>query len=178
MPVASLAGAAHARQNQTDMARAYIGLGSNLNKPRAQLESAWVELAGLGHCTLVARSRLYRSRAIGPGNQPDYINAVALIETELTPLDLLDALQILENAHQRIRIEHWGPRTLDLDLLLYDNQTMAHERLKVPHPYLTKRNFVLYPLADIAPELVLPCGTTLTELLAAIPPDGLELLAE
>jgi 2-amino-4-hydroxy-6-hydroxymethyldihydropteridine diphosphokinase len=160
------------------MVRAYIGLGSNLDKPRAQLESAFVEIAKLDHCTFVARSKLYTSRALGSGDQPDYINAVVLVDTALTPLDLLDALQALENAHHRVRTEHWGARTLDLDLLLYDNLIIAHERLKVPHPYLTKRNFVLYPLADIAPELVLPCGTTLTELLATTPPDGLELLAE
>jgi 2-amino-4-hydroxy-6-hydroxymethyldihydropteridine diphosphokinase len=160
------------------MVRAYIGLGSNLDKPRAQLESAFVEIAKLDHCTFVARSKLYTSRALGPSDQPDYINAVALIDTELTPLGLLDALQTLETAHHRVRAEHWGPRTLDLDLLLYNDQTISHERLKVPHPHLTQRNFVLYPLADIAPELVLPCGTTLTELLVTVPPNGLELLAE
>jgi 2-amino-4-hydroxy-6-hydroxymethyldihydropteridine diphosphokinase len=160
------------------MARAYIGLGSNLGNPRAQLEAAFIEIAKLDHCTFVAKSKLYTSRALGPGDQPDYTNAVILVETELTPLSLLDALQSIENAHHRVRTEHWGPRTLDLDLLLYDNRIIVHERLKVPHPYLTKRNFVLYPLADITPELVLPCGTTLTELLVTMPPDGLERLAE
>jgi 2-amino-4-hydroxy-6-hydroxymethyldihydropteridine diphosphokinase len=153
---------------------AYVGLGSNLENPRIQVEQAFSELANIEKTELIGRSRLYRSRAIGPGEQPDYINAVALLSTELTPLELLDALQAIEQAHRRIRIEHWGTRTLDLDILLLDNQIIDSERLKVPHPYLSQRNFVLYPLADIAPNLILPNGIALTELLAKCPRDGLE----
>jgi 2-amino-4-hydroxy-6-hydroxymethyldihydropteridine diphosphokinase len=152
---------------------AYIGLGSNLENPRAQVEQALVELAAIPESKLLATSPLYRSAPVGPGEQPDYINAVALLETSLTPLALLDALQAVEQSHQRVRIEHWGPRTLDLDILLLDQQTIDSERLKVPHPYLTQRNFVLYPLADIAPELLLPNGTSLQQLIAQCPRAGL-----
>jgi 2-amino-4-hydroxy-6-hydroxymethyldihydropteridine diphosphokinase len=152
---------------------AYIGLGSNLENPRAQVEQALEELAVIPQSSLLARSPLYRSAPVGPGDQPDYINAAALLETSLTPLVLLDALQAIEQSHQRVRIEHWGPRTLDLDILLLDQQAIDSERLKVPHPYLTQRNFVLYPLADIAPELRLPDGTSLQQLIAQCPRDGL-----
>jgi len=156
--------------------RAYIGLGSNLANPRAQVEQAFAELVELPKSTLLSRSSLYTSTAVGPGEQPDYINAVALLETELSPLALLDALQEIEQGHRRVRIEHWGPRTLDLDILLLDQQTIDSERLKVPHPYLTQRNFVLYPLADIAPELLLPDGKSLQELIAQCPRAGLARL--
>lgn len=152
---------------------AYIGLGSNLANPRAQVEQALAELAELPHSTLIARSSLYGSTAIGPGEQPNYVNAVALLQTELAPLALLDALQAIEQSHQRVRIEHWGPRTLDLDILLLDQQTIDSARLKVPHPYLPQRNFVLYPLSDITPDLQLPDGRGLQELLAQCPRDGL-----
>jgi len=152
---------------------AYIGLGSNLENPRVQVEQALEELATIPQSHLLAKSPLYRSAPVGPGDQPDYINAAAILETSLTPLALLDTLQAIEQGHQRVRIEHWGPRTLDLDILLLDQQTIDSERLKVPHPYLTQRNFVLYPLADIAPELRLPDGTSLQQLIAQCPRDGL-----
>jgi len=155
---------------------AYIGLGSNLENPLAQVEQALVELAAIPESSLLAKSPLYRSAAVGPGDQPDYINAAALLETSLAPLALLDALQAIELSHQRVRLEHWGPRTLDLDILLLDQQTIDSDRLKVPHPYLTQRNFVLYPLADIAPELLLPDGRSLQQLIAQCPRDGLELI--
>ena len=155
---------------------AYIGLGSNLENPRAQVEQAFADLAALPDCELLARSPLYSSTAVGPGEQPDYVNAAALLQTDLTPLALLDALQAIEQGHRRVRIEHWGPRTLDLDILLLDQQTIDSERLKVPHPYLTQRNFVLYPLADIAPALHLPDGSSLQELIALCPRDGLARL--
>jgi len=140
------------------------------------VQRAIMELENIPHTSVQATSALYRSRAVGPGEQPDYINAAALVNTELKPLELLDALQVIEKAHRRVRSEHWGPRTLDLDILLLDEQTIDSERLKVPHPYLTQRNFVLYPLADIAPELSLPDGTALKELIAQCPQDGLERL--
>ena len=159
------------------MALAYIGLGSNLNDPLAQVNMAFNELAMLGQTHLVGRSALYQSRAIGP-EQPDYINAVALVDTHLTPLNLLDQLQAIEQAHQRVRAEHWGPRTLDLDLLLYDMQIIKHPRLAVPHPYLTQRGFVLYPLADITPNLRLPDGESLQTLLDQCPFEGLMRLSD
>jgi 2-amino-4-hydroxy-6-hydroxymethyldihydropteridine diphosphokinase len=154
------------------MALAYIGLGSNLEDPLAQVTRAFDELGDIAHSVLLARSAIYSSHAVGP-EQPDYINAVALLDTQLAPLALLDALQAIEQAHQRVRIQHWGPRTLDLDLLLYADQTIQHERLSVPHPYLTQRSFVLYPLADINPDLQLPDGTPLVDLLSCCPADGL-----
>lgn len=155
---------------------AYIGLGSNLDDPLAQVKSAIMELENIPHISVQATSALYRSRAVGPGEQPDYVNAAALLNTQLTPLELLDAMQAIEQVHRRVRREHWGPRTLDLDILLLDQLTIDSERLKVPHPYLTQRNFVLYPLADIAPELFLPDGTALKDLIARCPQDGLKRL--
>jgi 2-amino-4-hydroxy-6-hydroxymethyldihydropteridine diphosphokinase len=154
------------------MTLAYIGLGSNLEAPLAQVFRAFDELSALPQTSLIKRSALYSSKPIGP-EQPDFINAVALLDTQLAPLELLDALQALEQAHQRVRIQHWGPRTLDLDVLLYGAQCIATERLTVPHPYLTQRSFVLYPLADITPDLQLPDGSRLSDLLYQCPPDGL-----
>lgn len=159
------------------MTFAYIGLGGNLDSPRDQVERAFVELGQIPNTKLIAQSPLYRSAPVGPGEQPDYVNAAALLETSLSPLELLDALQSIEQAHQRVRIERWGPRTLDLDILLIGQQTITSERLTVPHPYLTQRNFVLYPLADIAPDLVLPDGTSLRQLIASCARDGLEQIA-
>lgn len=156
---------------------AYVGLGSNLESPRDQVTRAFTELAQLTDTRLLARSPLYQSRAIGP-EQPDYINAVALLETRLPPLALLDALQGIEHAHQRVRREHWGPRTLDLDLLLYGDACIQHPRLSVPHPYLRQRGFVLYPLADIAPHLLLPDGQSLQALIRQCPFEGLERLPD
>lgn len=154
------------------MALTYIGLGSNLEDPLAQVKRAFDELSALPQTLLVERSAIYSSKPVGP-EQPDFINAVALLDTQLAPLELLDALQAIEQAHQRVRIQHWGPRTLDLDLLLYGDQVIAHERLTVPHPYLTQRSFVLYPLADITPALHLPDGSRLCDLLHRCPADGL-----
>ena len=159
------------------MALAYVGLGSNLEDPLAQVTRAFDELAAVAHTRLIARSTIYSSVPIGP-EQPDYINAVALLDTQLEPLALLDALQSIEQAHQRVRLQHWGPRTLDLDILLYDNQTIQHPRLVVPHPYLTQRGFVLYPLADISPNLQLPDGQTLQALLHQCPFEGLVRLPD
>lgn len=159
------------------MALAYIGLGSNLAEPLAQVRRALNELAELSTTRLLGRSTLYQSRAVGP-EQPDYINAVALLDTALEPLPLLDALQSIEQLHHRVRDQHWGPRTLDLDLLLYDNRVIQHPRLVVPHPYLTRRAFVLYPLADVTPDLQLPDGQSLQDALDACPFDGLIRLSE
>ena len=159
------------------MTLAYIGLGSNLADPQAQVTLALRELAQLPHTRLLAQSRLYISAPVGPA-QPDFINAAALLETQLAPLALLDALQQIERDHQRVRLQHWGPRTLDLDLLLYGEQTIDCERLSVPHPFLTQRSFVLYPLADINPQLQLPDGTSLQFLLQNCPATGLAALAE
>lgn len=159
------------------MVVAYIGLGSNLDDPLDQVQRAFNELDSLAGTRLLKRSSLYQSRAIGP-EQPDYINAVAQLETRLAPLELLDALQNIEQTHRRVRLQHWGPRTLDLDLLLHANETIQHPRLSVPHPYLTQRGFVLYPLADLDPNLHLPDGQSLQALLKQCPFEGLVRLPE
>ncbi len=155
----------------------YIGLGSNLDKPLEQIKQAISELGELSHCTLIASSSLYRSTAIGPGEQPDYINAVAKLESTLTPITLLNELQQLEQQHQRQRSVRWGPRTLDLDILLLDDFIIKSERLSVPHPCLTERNFVLYPLAEVEPELILPNQLSIQQLLTQTSTQGLELLS-
>ncbi|BBB27685.1 2-amino-4-hydroxy-6-hydroxymethyldihydropteridine diphosphokinase [Amphritea japonica] len=152
----------------------YIGLGSNLENPVTQVATALLELERLEHCRNLTHSSLYRSDPVGPPDQPDYINAVAQLETSLHPLALLDALQAIEQQHQRVRIQHWGPRTLDLDLLLYGDEQINSDRLTVPHPYLHERNFVLYPLAEIAPQLSIPPGKNLTNYLENCQKDSLE----
>ena len=159
------------------MAICYIGLGSNLEDPRQQVSDALKELQEISNTELLSHSLLYRSDPVGPPGQPDYINAVAKINTSLEPEELLDALQAIEQAHQRVRIEHWGPRTLDLDLLLYANDEIDTERLKVPHPFMTERSFVLYPLAEIEPNLVLPKGDHLSDILVHCPMGTLEPIA-
>ncbi|WP_417584468.1 2-amino-4-hydroxy-6-hydroxymethyldihydropteridine diphosphokinase [Nitrincola sp.] len=156
--------------------RCFIGLGSNLNNPVEQVRSALKELNDIAGIRVTRHSALYRSEPVGPAGQPDYINAVAELNTSLQPLELLDALQQLEQMHQRKRIQHWGPRTLDLDLLLYNNETINNERLTVPHPYITERNFVLRPLADLESDLTLPDGSKLMHYLADCPMGTLEQL--
>lgn len=157
--------------------RAYIGLGSNLDDPLAQVRDALQELSSIPGTTLTASSSLYRSDPVGPVGQPDYVNAVAALDTELLPEALLDALQAIEQAHQRVRKIHWGPRTLDLDILLYDNQVIETERLTVPHAWMLERNFVLWPLAEIAPDLLLPDGSALQQHLANCPLGTLEKIS-
>lgn len=158
----------------SDTVRAYIGLGSNLEDPRQQVTTAFQELAELPQSELVMRSSLYRSDPVGPQDQPDFINAVAALDTTLEPHALLDQLQTLEQKHRRVRERHWGPRTLDLDLLLYGDQVIGTDRLTVPHAFMQERSFVLWPLAEIAPALQLPDGTDLASLLVACPMGSLE----
>lgn len=142
---------------------AYIGLGSNLDDPLAQVSQALEELGTLKHCQLLAQSPIYRSKPVGPQDQPDFINAVACVSTSLGPHDLLDRLQALEQQHLRVRKRHWGERTLDLDLLLFDQAIIRTPRLTVPHSQIAVRSFVLYPLADITPNLHIPGMGNLTE---------------
>lgn len=148
---------------------AWIGLGSNLDDPFLQVQTALQELAQLPQTRLLRASRLWHSKPMGPQDQPDYVNAVAELETSLEPLALLDQLQALEQSHRRVRLQHWGPRTLDLDLLLYDQQQINHPRLQVPHPGLTQRSFVLAPLAELEPELLIPGHARVSQLLSALP---------
>jgi 2-amino-4-hydroxy-6-hydroxymethyldihydropteridine diphosphokinase len=138
------------------LAGAYIGLGSNLAQPRQQLRQALQELQGLEDSRLQLASSIYASPPMGPPDQPDYLNAVAAIETGMQPLKLLESLQQIEAAHQRVRGRRWGERTLDLDLLLYDNLLLHSATLTVPHPGITQRAFVLVPLLEIAPGITIP----------------------
>ncbi|WP_108446026.1 2-amino-4-hydroxy-6-hydroxymethyldihydropteridine diphosphokinase [Halomonas denitrificans] len=151
---------------------AWIGLGSNLDGPREHVARALEELDRLPLTRRVAASRLYASRPVGPADQPDYVNAVAQLATRLSPLALLDQLQALEQRHGRVRGRRWGPRTLDLDLLLYDDRRLALPRLTLPHPEMTRRAFVLVPLAELAPSLTLD-GQPLARLAAGLDRDGL-----
>ena len=161
------------------MERVYIGLGSNLATPIEQLRSALAALAALPQTDLIAQSSFYSSDPLGPADQPRYVNAVAALDTELSPLALLDALQTIELEQGRTRkAERWGPRTLDLDILLFGERLLDEPRLTVPHYHMHARAFVLYPLAEIAPDLKLPDGRALTELLGACPYVGLERLSE
>ncbi|MFY0992232.1 2-amino-4-hydroxy-6-hydroxymethyldihydropteridine diphosphokinase [Halomonas sp. C05BenzN] len=152
---------------------AWIGLGSNLDEPRLQVERALEALDRLPLTRRAAASRLYASRPVGPRDQPDFINAVACLETRLSPLALLDQLQALEQRHRRVRRHRWGPRTLDLDLLLFDDRRLASPRLTVPHPEMEQRAFVLVPLAELAPTLQLPDGRRVIELARELDDSGL-----
>ncbi|UVM26586.1 2-amino-4-hydroxy-6-hydroxymethyldihydropteridine diphosphokinase [Pseudomonas sp. B21-021] len=159
------------------MERIYIGMGSNLADPAEQLRSAVDALGQLPDTQLVGVSAFYHSDSLLPG-QPRYTNAVAALDSALAPLDLLDALQAIENDQGRERLERWGPRTLDLDILLFGDRLIDEPRLKVPHYHMQERAFVLYPLAELAPEdLRLADGRTLADLLAACPFVGLERLS-
>lgn len=152
--------------------RAYIGLGSNLDDPLSQVRAAINELAALPQSHLQAVSPLYRTPPLGPADQPDYINAVVALDTDLQPLALLDELQRIEHLHGRKRGQvRWGPRTLDLDLLLYGDCTITNDRLTVPHLGLRERPFVIFPLHAIAPGLILPDGTSLSSLADKFAPD-------
>lgn len=134
---------------------AYLGLGSNLDEPVEQIQQALKALDRLPLSHVTAHSALYASAPVGPQNQPDFINAVAALETRLSPLALLDQLQALEQHHRRVRHRRWGPRTLDIDLLWYANRHLVTPRLTVPHPQMHNRRFVIEPLASIAPDLKL-----------------------
>jgi len=157
---------------------AFVGIGSNLDRPEAQVACAVRELRTLSATRLLDQSPLYRSTALGPAGQADYVNAVAMLETGLAPHRLLDGLQEIERRHGRVRGQRWGPRTLDLDLLLYGEQRIASARLQVPHPEMHRRSFVLIPLHDIAPQVVVPGQGVLADLLAPLPKGGLWRLAD
>jgi 2-amino-4-hydroxy-6-hydroxymethyldihydropteridine diphosphokinase len=158
-----------------NMEHVYIGLGSNLAEPAEQLREALKALAQLPQTALSGVSSFYVSDSLLPG-QPRYTNAVAALDTGLAPLALLDALQGVENGQGRERLERWGPRTLDLDILLFGDRLIDEPRLKVPHYHMHARAFVLYPLAELAPGLILADGRALDDLLAACPFEGLERL--
>lgn len=164
-------------QETTDnLSTCYIGIGSNLDNPVNHVEQALRELTEISGCVLsVTASSLYESEPVGPEGQENYINAVACLKCSLAPEKLLDALQSIENKHDRVRKERWGARTLDLDILLVDDLTIATERLTVPHPFMTQRNFVLVPLYELAPHLMIQ-NTSLKTLIEQCPNGQLDKL--
>ena len=153
------------------MTVAYIGLGSNLDNPAEQITVAMDELSVLPETSLVRCSSLYRSAPLGPQDQPDFINAVVKLQTGLTADKLLEQLQQIEKTHGRIRTVHWGPRTLDLDLLLFGNMRIKTENLTVPHPHIAERGFVLSPLLEIDPAIDIPGRGSASDLLCKLDQD-------
>lgn len=161
------------------MEAAYIGLGSNLADPSAQVEAGLRALSRMHRTRLVARSHLYRSAPWGCVDQPEYVNAVAHLETALEPRELLDALLALERAAGRERDgTRWGPRLLDLDILVYGAIELDEPGLRLPHPHLHERAFALVPLAEIAPDLVIPGHGRIANLLAGVDASTCRRMAE
>jgi len=156
---------------------AYIGIGGNLGDARATVEDALQRLAQLPHTTLSAHSHLYRTAPVDAGGD-DYVNAVAQLSTLLAPHDLLKALQDIEQAHGRQRSYRNAPRTLDLDILLYGDRTIADEILVVPHPRMTQRAFVLIPLLEIAPAVEIPDVGAAQALRAQVADQAIELIVD
>lgn len=154
----------------------YIAIGSNLGSPLDQVNRAIAALRDIPQSRLVCHSAFYRTAPMGPAGQPDYLNLAVLLETTLTPHELLDATQAVELSQGRVRKdERWGPRTLDLDIMLFGDKVIHDERLTVPHYGLKEREFMLYPLAEIAPGLILPDGESLAAVIARTPENGLSL---
>lgn len=154
----------------------FIGLGSNLEDPAVQLARSVAELASLPETTLIAQSPFYASKPLGPQDQPDFVNGVVWLSTTLSAHVLLDHLQHIEQVHGRERLRHWGPRTLDLDLLIFGNQSLNDDRLTVPHRELPTRDFVLQPLLDLNPLITLPDGTSIAHLRQQCPDNQLRKL--
>ena len=155
---------------------AYVGIGSNLNDPRARVQEAFGRLEALPSTGGVWRSRSYRTRPLGPQDQPDFVNAAAGLLTRLTAHELLAALLGIEKSMGRNRQERWGPRVIDLDLIWMPGEIIDEPGLTVPHPGVSMRNFVLYPLADIAPSLAIPGHGRVSELLRRAGDDGISVL--
>jgi len=156
---------------------AYVALGSNLDGPATQIERAFTALSELSACKLIARSRLYRTQPLGPQDQPEFVNAAAGLLTTLTPRELLVALKDLERVLGRdVPVVRWGPRRIDLDLLMHADAQISESDLVVPHRGLPERNFVLYPLSDIAPDLRVPGHGRVSQLAARVGAAGLVLM--
>lgn len=157
----------------------YLGLGANLNAPRKQIHAAVAALKALKDVEFVCVSHDYASKPMGPQDQPDYVNAVACVKTALKPEQLLDLTQAIELEHGRVRKEErWGPRTLDIDILLFGNDVINTPRLTVPHYGLTEREFVVYPLLEISPTLVLPSNQSLADITKTLPLNDLQQLPQ
>ncbi|MDP6103036.1 MAG: 2-amino-4-hydroxy-6-hydroxymethyldihydropteridine diphosphokinase [Gammaproteobacteria bacterium] len=147
---------------------AYIGLGSNLEVPKEQIKRALVALNDTTDIEVSGLSSLYRSKPLDGSDQPDYINAVCRVKTHLSALELLYVCQGIESKQHRVRDERWGPRTIDLDIILYGTQVIASKKLVVPHPEMMNRAFVLVPLKEIEPNLIVPILGSLTGLIDKI----------
>lgn len=160
------------------MHRAYVGLGSNLDRPVEQVRAALAALEALDGTALQACSSLYRTLPVGHADQPDFVNAVARIETVFDPYRLLAALLGIEQARGRVRTLPNGPRTLDLDLLLYAGERIDTPVLTVPHPRMHERAFVLLPLVEIAPDVVVPGRGRAADLLDRVGCAGVQRMAE
>lgn len=160
------------------MTRVYLGLGSNLDSPIENLRSARATIANEPHIEEIAFSSFYQSPPMAGMNQPDYINAVMAVETDLSALELLATMQKIENQHGRIRSQRWGARTLDIDILLFGEEIVDLPDLKIPHYGMAERAFVLQPLFEIASDLEIPILGKLTELVAHCPLNDLERLAD
>jgi len=155
----------------------YIGLGSNLSDPQAQVTTALEELNTIPDTNLLVMSSLYTSKPMGPSDQPDYINAVAKISTNLSPRNLLCELQCIEQAHQRQRKgQRWGPRTLDLDIILFGDLQMDTKFLQIPHYGVSEREFVLIPLQELQADLIIPGRGMVEDLIKKLPPYKLSRL--
>ena len=155
---------------------AFVGLGANLENPVQQVSQAVTELDGIDRTRLLAASSLYRSDPVGYADQPHFINAVAKLQTRLSPHELLDALHVIENRHGRRRSVRNAPRTLDLDLLIYGVLVLQEEGLTLPHPRMHERAFVLMPLAELAPDARVPGRGPIAQLLAQVDCSGVEKL--
>jgi 2-amino-4-hydroxy-6-hydroxymethyldihydropteridine diphosphokinase len=152
----------------------YVGLGSNLDQPEQQVRGALAALTGIPDTRLVLHSSLYGSKPFGPVEQPDFVNAVAALLTQLAPLQLLQELRGLEGQLGRSAPrERWGPRRIDLDLLVFGRERIQTTELTVPHPQIAARNFVLYPLRELAPDLQVPGSTRVCELAARVDSGGI-----
>jgi 2-amino-4-hydroxy-6-hydroxymethyldihydropteridine diphosphokinase len=153
--------------------RAYIGIGSNLEDPKDQVILAITQIDELDNAVVTAHSSLYQTAPVGPEGQPDYINAVVQIDTYLSASDLLTELQNIENNHGRTREVRWGARTLDLDILLFGEEQLCDDRLQVPHPRMMERNFVIVPLAEVAPDYIFANGERIEDIKQRLGFDGI-----
>ncbi len=157
---------------------AYVALGSNLNDPRARVLEAFERLGSLPSVRLEVCARLYRSTPLGPQDQPDFVNSAAGLLTQLPARELLDALLAIERAMGRDRGARWGPRVIDLDLIWLHGERIEEPGLSVPHPAVSERNFVLYPLADVAPHLRIPGHGDVTVLKEQVGAAGLAVISD
>ena len=161
----------------------YIGIGSNLDDPALQIKKAISGLKTIPDCRYLNDSGLYLSKPLvaedmQAKDQPDYYNAVALLETELTADKLLFSLQEIENFQGRVRNERWGPRTIDLDILLYGQHEISQKSLQIPHPEMCKREFVLYPLQRLSPEIHIPGHGMLKQIIKTCPENGMRYVGD